>query len=82
MREIEKAKDITRKETGAFKYDFVYDECIKIIDKKLTKIFNEIIGEKKEYNPSVVSVNGSDDLTDGYNLKREEIIKLVKKYKV
>ena len=25
MREIEKAKDITRKETGAFKYDFVYD---------------------------------------------------------
>jgi hypothetical protein len=31
--EIEKAKDKTRKETGAFKYDFCYDECIDIINQ-------------------------------------------------
>ena len=30
--DIERAKDKTRKETGAFKYDACYDECIKIIN--------------------------------------------------
>ena len=33
IKRIEKAKDKTRKETGAFKYDFAYDECLKIIKK-------------------------------------------------
>jgi len=30
---VEKLKDDTRKETGAFKYDFCYDEVLEAINK-------------------------------------------------
>ena len=33
IKAIEESKEITRKETGAFKYDECYDECIKIVKK-------------------------------------------------
>lgn len=33
IKAIEELKDTTRKQTGAFKYDFCYDDCIEIINK-------------------------------------------------
>ena len=32
IRKIEAVKDAVRKQTGAFKYDDCYDDCIKIIN--------------------------------------------------
>jgi hypothetical protein len=31
IKKIQEAKEKTQKETGSFKYDFAYDECLEII---------------------------------------------------
>ena len=33
IKQIEEVKDVIRKQTGAFKYDDCYDDCIKILNK-------------------------------------------------
>lgn len=35
LKDVEKAKKKTQKETGAFKYDFVYEEITDLIQSKL-----------------------------------------------
>jgi len=34
--EIQKLKEATQKETGAFKYDFAYDEVVELINHRPT----------------------------------------------
>ena len=34
IKKIEEAMNATREETGSFKYDFIYEECIDIIKKQ------------------------------------------------
>ena len=55
------------------------EEVIKFLDSELKALKEECVGKEKESNKSVVNVIGSDDLTDGYNEKREEIIKVFAK---
>lgn len=44
---IEKLKELTQEQTGAYKYDACYDECLEIIDKELGEDFVKERGNEK-----------------------------------
>ena len=79
---IEELKEEVRKETGSFKYDDCYDDCIKIV--KNTRTSNLAEAFKKEFAPEI-----EDHLTCGnekcyydgkwcYHLTDKEFDKMIK----
>lgn len=76
---IEQLKIKTRKETGSYKYDFAYDECIEVVNnnmpinvrwKKATKEDRIKTGQIVKNNLSKFIANLSEDDLKEYHAKR------------